>query len=233
MPRTLVIIPSYNEEENIVRLIRALRALDAKPDVLVVDDGSDKTAELVQAESVTDPGIRLRKREGKGGRGTAVLDGIRIGLDEGYDVLVEMDADFSHHPEALPALLALSEPNTVVIGSRYLPGSRIENWPLSRRVFSRLANLYARLILGIPIHDYTNGYRAYGRDAAAKLRPEDIRSKGYIVLSEISWQLHKAGCRFRETPIVFVNRARGASNFSFKEVAEALTAIWRIRFRKQ
>jgi dolichol-phosphate mannosyltransferase len=232
MSRTLVIIPAYNEEDNIVRLVRALRALDAHPDVLVVDDGNDRTADLVRAEGAADPGAMLKKREGKGGRGTAVLDGIAQGLEQGYDMLVEMDADFSHDPAALPQLLALAESNAVVIGSRYRPGSRIENWPLGRRVFSRLANIYAGLVLGIGISDYTNGYRVYGREAAQKIDRTRIQAKGYIVLSEIAWQLHNAGCRFKEIPITFVNRTRGVSNFTWREVKESLTSVWRIRLRK-
>ncbi|MEN9558294.1 MAG: hypothetical protein RL141_663 [Candidatus Parcubacteria bacterium] len=213
-----------------MRLVRALRALPEKPDVLVVDDGADKTAELVLAEHAQDAGIMLKKRAGKGGRGSAVLDGLQDGLDRGYELLVEMDADFSHDPAELPALLAKASPDAVVIGSRYLPGARIENWPRSRRVFSRFANFYADLVLGIGISDYTNGYRVYGREAAMKLDRSRIRSSGYIVLSEIAWQLFRAGAPFREVPIIFVNRARGVSNFSLHEIKEALLAVWRIRF---
>lgn len=231
-PRTLVVIPAYNEEENILRLVRALRALKEKPDVLVVDDGSDQTADLLREEGVRDAGVRLLKRAGKGGRGSAVLDGLDIGRREEYALIVEMDADFSHDPTALPSLLAAADEKTVVIGSRYRGGSRIVNWPRSRRVFSRFANAYAGLILGIGIHDYTNGYRVYPRAAVEVLDRSRIQATGYIVLSEIAWQLFRGGFRFVEVPITFVNRARGSSNFSLHEIKESLTSVWRIRFRK-
>ena len=228
--RALVVVPAYNEEENILRLVRTLRALPEHPDVLVVDDGTDRTADLLREEQEHDRGVRLLKRSGKGGRGTAVLDGIAIGLQDGYDRIVEMDADFSHDPATLPALLRAADDRTIVIGSRYIRGSRIENWPLGRRVFSRFANAYASLILGIGIHDYTNGYRVYPRLAAQQIDRTRIRASGYIVLSEIAWQLFRRGFRFTEVPMTFVNRARGTSNFSLREVTESLKALWRIRF---
>ncbi|MEO5927997.1 MAG: polyprenol monophosphomannose synthase [Patescibacteria group bacterium] len=229
MNQTLVIIPAYNEEENIIKLVEQLRALPISPDVLVVDDGKDRAAEMVRDLQTRDPHVFLIKREGKGGRGSAVLAGIRFGLEKGYRFLVEMDADFSHDPNELPRLMEAATEDIVVIGSRYVRGSKIENWPLKRRIFSRFANVYTGLAFQIGIHDYTNGYRVYGRNAIAKLDMNRIRAVGYIVLSEISYQLYKKGVRFVERPITFVNRTRGGSNLTLKEIKEAFTAVWKIR----
>ncbi len=228
--KTLVIIPSYNEYENIVKLCEALLADNSETEVLVVDDSSDNTAELVAEKQKIEPRLSLIKREVKGGRGSAVLEGFKFALARDYERIAEMDADFSHDPREFESLLAASADNTVVIGSRYVKGSRIVGWPLSRRIFSKCANFYANSVLGIGIHDYTNGYRIYGREALEKLDMSKITGLGYIVLSEISYQLFKKGVKFVEVPTVFVNRRRGVSNFSLKEVREAFTSVLRIKF---
>jgi dolichol-phosphate mannosyltransferase len=230
--KILVVIPTYNEEENILRLVEALLALKRGLDVLIVDDGADRTAAIITEKQKTCPELFLIKRTVKSGRGTAVLEGIRYGLARDYAYIVEMDADFSHDPKELPTLLAIAEPNCVVIGSRYAKGSAIHNWPLRRRIFSRCANFYADMILCIGIDDYTNGYRVYGREAIAKLDMGKIKAVGYVVLSEISYQLFRKGVIFKLVPTIFVNRSRGASNFSFKEIKEALLSVLRIRFAK-
>ncbi|KKU78936.1 MAG: Dolichyl-phosphate beta-D-mannosyltransferase [Parcubacteria group bacterium GW2011_GWA2_47_7] len=230
MPKSLVIIPTYNEEENILKLVEHLLSINLGLDVLVVDDGKDHTSALIADKQKLTPHLFLIKRETKSGRGTAVLEGIKFGIAKGYDLLVEMDADFSHDPIELPALLAVASPNRVVIGSRYLKESKIVNWPLRRRIFSRCANFYAGIILGIGITDYTNGYRVYARDAAEKIDFSHIKSTGYVVLSEIAYQLFRKGVEFREVPTIFVNRSRGVSNFSLKEIKEAFLSVIRIRF---
>jgi len=230
MSEILVIIPSYNEKDNIASLIDALFALPIDADILVVDDSSDETANIVKSKQLEQPKLFLNKRTVKTGRGSAVLEGFRFALQKDYRLIVEMDADFSHDPQELPSLLALAGPNTLVIGSRYLKESRIVNWPLSRTIFSRLANFYAESVLRIGIHDYTNGYRVYGREALQKLAPEKIQSQGHIVLSEIAYQLFRKGVTFREVPTVFVNRLRGSSNFSLALIFEAFLSVLRIRF---
>ena len=169
------------------------------------------------------------KREGKGGRGTAVIEGFKFALARDYQFIAEMDADFSHDPHEFKKLMAVAGDNTMVIGSRNVRGSKIVNWPLGRRIFHKLANIYADFILGIGIHDYTNGYRIYGRTALEKLDISKIKQRGYIVLSEISHQLFKKGVKFVEVPILFIHR-RGNSNFSLKEVIEAFLSVLRIRF---
>lgn len=230
MSKTLVIIPTYNEEDNILKLVDHILGNGLGLDVLIVDDGSDRTSEIIKTRMEQAPGLFLIKRAVKSGRGTAVLEGIRFGLEKNYDYIMEMDADFSHDPNELPALMALAAPNRVVIGSRYAKGSKIVNWPLRRRIFSKCANFYANAILGIGLSDYTNGYRVYSRDAAEKIDVSKIKAVGYVVLSEISYQLHRKGVEFREVPTVFVNRNRGASNFSLKEIKEAFWSVIRIRF---
>ncbi len=229
MAKILIIIPAYNEQENIGGLVDELFSLGLKLDILVVDDGNDDTSKIVKEKQINQPCLFLIKRTIKAGRGSAVLEGFKFGLQKDYDFFVEMDADFSHQPKELHQLLNLAQPNAVVIGSRYVKGSKIVNWPLRRRIFSRLANFYANLILGIGIKDYTNGYRVYGRQAVEQIDFNKIKSSGYIVLSEIAYQLFKKGVEFHEVPTVFINRRRGASNFSFKEISEALLSVIRIR----
>ena len=229
-PKTLIIIPSYNESENIVRLINVLLSENQNVEVLVVDDSSDNTADLVKQRQVDEPRLHLIKRQGKGGRGTAVLDGFKFALSRDYKLVAEMDADFSHDPHEFQSLVAVSGDNIMVIGSRDIKGSRIVNWPWKRVAFHRLANIYANIILRIGIHDYTNGYRIYGRGALEKLDISKIKGIGYIVLSEISYQMFRKGVKFVEVPTLFVNRRRGVSNFSLKEITEAFTSVLRVRF---
>ena len=225
MHKTLIIIPTYNEAENISNLIDALFDVQEGVEILVVDDSTDHTSEIIKTKQQENSKLHLIKRTTKSGRGTAVLEGLMFGIENNYTYLVEMDADFSHDPKELPLLLKEAAENRVVIGSRYVRGSRIVNWPLTRRIFSRCANFYARVILGIGINDYTDGYRVYSLDAARKIDFKSIQSKGYIVLSEVAYQLYLKGVSFVEVPITFVNRSRGASNFSRKEIEEELFSV--------
>lgn len=229
MSKTLIIVPCYNEKDNIIKLINTLFSASPESDIIIVDDSNDDTANLVKDSQLTHQNLFLIKRLGKGGRGTAVLDGLKFGLKNGYEYMIEMDADLSHDPKELPCLIELAGANTVVIGSRYLKGSKIVGWPLRRKIFSWLANLYAGFILQIKIHDYTNGYRVYSRDAVEKINFNEIKSTGYVVLSEIAYQLFLKGVKFKEFPIVFVNRREGSSNFSLKEIKEAFTSVIRVK----
>ncbi|MFH1582986.1 MAG: polyprenol monophosphomannose synthase [Candidatus Falkowbacteria bacterium] len=229
MPGILVIIPTYNEQENIINLINKLNFLKLDLDILIVDDGSDKTADLVRQNQERLPNLFLIKRQGKSGRGSAVIEGFKYGLQKDYQYFVEMDADFSHEPDELPGLLKLAESNGIVIGSRYVKGSKIINWPMRRRIFSKLANIYANLILKIGIKDYTNGYRVYQRAAIAKLELDKIKAVGYIALSEIAYQLFKKDIKIIENKSIFINRKRGSSNFSLKEIKESFLAVLRIK----
>lgn len=230
MTSTLVIIPTFNEAENIAELLAALTRLYPALHVLVVDDGSpDGTAAKVRDVMETDPRIFLLERSGKGGRGSAVLAGFRYGLEHSYQFFVEMDADFSHRPEEIASMFRQIGDVDMVVGSRYLPGSQIHQWGIKRTVFSFLANKFARFMLGIPISDYTNGFRCYTRKAIASLSMDRIDAKGYVVLSEVAMQLCRHGMRIGEVPTVFVNRRRGISNLTFHEIREAFKSIIRIR----
>lgn len=228
MSKTLVLIPTYNEAANIERLVRELLALPSGVDVCVVDDGNDATSDIVSGLARSEPRVSLLRRGKKDGRGSAVLAGLRQGLERDFETFVEMDADFSHDPQELGSLLAAAIPGKVVIGSRYVKGSKIVGWPLGRRIFSKAANLFARTWLRSPLYDLTNGYRIYDRAAAQALASSSIRAKGYIVLSESAYVLGKKGFSFTEIPTVFVNRQRGKSNFDLREAVDAFLHIIRI-----
>ncbi|MGI8828884.1 MAG: glycosyltransferase, partial [Candidatus Limnocylindria bacterium] len=224
MSRTLVVIPTYNEALNIEGLVGQLLKLRDDVDILVADDASpDGTAALVDAMTAEHPGrVAVLNRSEKGGRGAAVLAGLRQGLaDERYDRLVEMDADLSHLPEELPALLAASESADLVIGSRYGQGSKIIGWSRKRKVWSRMSNRLLRAVLRLPTRDYTNGYRVYSRRAVAVLAEAEMRERGYISLSEWAWVLHHAGMRFADVPTTFVNRRQGISKMGTGEAVAA------------
>jgi len=227
LAETCVVIPTYNERENIVRLAESLRGLCPELRIIIVDDESpDGTGPLGEETAKRLPPMRVIHRKGKGGRGSACLAGFEAALeDPGTRAIVEMDADFSHDPAELAETVALLARHDVVVRSRYLPGSRIVDWSLRRRVFSRCANLFARRVLNVKLSDYTNGYRAYTRAAVSALEPDRIESSGYIALSEIAVQLHAKGLRFAELPTTFVNRRRGESNLGWREISCAIRGI--------
>ncbi len=229
----LVIIPSYNERENIAALIERILAVSPAIDVLVVDDDSpDGTSALVRERAGQGDGrVWLISRKGKGGRGSAVLAGFRFALERSYGIIFEMDADFSHKPDEIPLFLDAIGRHDLVVGSRYLPGSEIHHWGWKRTFFSRWANRYARLVLRIPLSDYTNGFRCYRREAVEAVEQDQIDAKGYVVLSEVAYQLHRKGFSIGEVPTIFVNRRRGISNLSFHEIKEAFLSVLRIRWK--
>lgn len=226
----MVIIPTYNEAENIERLCRALCEVPQVARVLVVDDNSpDGTADKAAALSGKLP-VEVMRRAAKNGRGGAVLDGLEKGLqDKSITHFVEMDSDFSHDPVELPRFLERGKTADVVIGSRYIPGSSIENWPLKRRIFSFSANRIARFMLGVPVKDYTNGYRCYSRRSIEALDRSIIQPKGFITLSAMLLQLYLKGFSVAEVPTRFVNRVRGVSNLNRGEIFEALRNIVQLR----
>jgi len=232
----LVIISSYNEKENIGSLAEKILETDPSIDVLVVDDNSpDGTADIVRKTGGFGKRLHLIVREKKNGRGGAVLDGFRYGLKDkkNYSYFFEMDADFSHSPDEIPLFLDKIKDCDLVIGSRYRSGSKIIGWPITRKVFSRLANIYARCLLRIPITDYTNGYRLYRRKVLENLDYNAVEASGYIVLSEVAFQIHIAGYRIGEVPTVFVNRRRGLSNLSFNEIHSALRSVFRLALKRK
>jgi dolichol-phosphate mannosyltransferase len=225
-----IVIPTYREQDNIARLTATLVGILPGVRICVVDDSPD----LLTVAAVNEanlPDVTVHHRTCKDGRGSAVLFGMSQLLDLGCDVIVEMDADFSHPPEQIHKLLAQMDAEKIdlLIASRYLPASQIINWPWTRRAFSRLANQFARLLLQIPIQDYTNGYRLYSRRAALTVRDTCGKfGRGFISLSEILVNLHCRGFLIREQSTIFVNRLRGESSVTLREVTWALTGILRI-----
>jgi dolichol-phosphate mannosyltransferase len=234
--RTLVIIPTYNERENLPLIVGRVHA--ARPDVhvLVVDDDSpDGTGQLADELALADPDrLHVMHRAGKGGLGAAYLAGFAWGLGRGYSVLVEMDADGSHAPEELYRLLdAVDAGADLSIGSRYVPGGAIRNWPRRRLVLSRTANTYARVLLGVMIHDITAGYRAYRHDVLEKIGLDDVDSKGYCFQIDLTWRAINAGFTVVEVPITFTERELGVSKMSGSNIREAMSQVakWGIRGR--
>src|SRR5580692_8895235 len=225
--RPLVIIPTYNEAENIERILR--RISDSLPEagVLVVDDGSpDGTGDLVKSVAADLPDVHLLARDGKGGLGSAYRAGFEWGLQEGYDALIEMDADFSHDPAALPGLLApLEKGFDVSIGSRYVEGGSIPNWAWHRHLLSRGGNIYASRVLGLGVADSTAGYRAYSAAILRRLDLDRIRAEGYGFQIEMTYRAKQHGAAITEVPIAFVDRAAGESKMSSFIVVEALALV--------
>lgn len=226
----LVIIPTYNECENIpVLLPRVLEYPELS--VLVVDDGSpDGTGDLVAAEVARNPRVHLIRRAGKQGLGTAYVAGFRYALARGAQYIFEMDADFSHDPRYLPDLLHAAETTyDLVIGSRYVAGGGTTDWGIGRQLISRGGNLYARLILGLPLSDMTGGFRCYRRHALETIALDNIRSNGYSFQIEMAYRVHQAGLRVGEVPIIFPDRRVGASKMSKNIVGEALINVVKLR----
>lgn len=230
--RTLVVVPTFDEAENIPRLIPAVLGQAPHLDMLVVDDGSpDGTADLVKAMQKNDPRIHLIERPGKMGLGTAYVEGFRFAIRHGYDRVFEMDADFSHDPAEIPNFLAASEKADLVIGSRYTNGVRVLNWPIKRLLLSYFANVYTRFMIGLPLHDATGGFKCYRRAVLEAISLDGIRSNGYAFQIEMSFKAWKKGFRLVEIPIVFHDRRSGFSKMSKSIVYEALFMLWRLRLR--
>ncbi|MBN2242912.1 MAG: polyprenol monophosphomannose synthase [Acidobacteria bacterium] len=231
--RPLVVIPTYNERENLSRLIPAILGEDAGLHVLVVDDGSpDGTgASVLELQGKECAGrLFLKTRPGKLGLGGAYVDGFRWGIANGYDFLVEMDGDWSHHPRYLGVMLQLAKEADFVIGSRYVPGGGILNWGIGRRMLSRLGSLYSRAILGVPIADFTGGFNGWWAEALRKIRLDTLRSNGYSFQIELKYRAHKLGFRHAEFPIIFDERRAGRSKMSGSIALEALWRVWGLRF---
>lgn len=225
-----VVVPTYNEADNIQQLIRQILA-DPRCRVLVVDDASpDGTGALVAELARSEPRVGLLERPGKLGLGTAYIAGFRRALAEGAEYIFEMDADFSHDPRYIPALRAAAEGGAdLVIGSRYVPGGGTTDWGLLRRIISRGGNLYAGLILALPVADATGGFRCYRRRVLEQLDLDAIRSNGYAFQIEMAYRTYRAGFRIVEVPIIFPDRRVGQSKMSRRIVIEALINVWKLR----
>lgn len=230
--RALVIVPTYNERFNIARLIPAILAQDPSLEVLVVDDASpDGTGAIVDSIAANNSRVHVIHREGKLGLGTAYIEGFRWALERKYDLVFEMDADFSHNPELLPEFLQMIKEADVVLGSRYQDGRvNVVNWPMSRLFLSYAANVYARAVTGLPISDTTGGFKCFRRNVLESIDLNSVKSNGYAFQIEMSFRAWKRGFRLIEIPIIFVDRTEGVSKMSKKIVREAVWMVWRLRW---
>ena len=230
--KTLVIIPTYNEAENITILVQTILELAVEHiHVLVVDDNSpDGTADLVEQMAGRDDRINLIKRPGKRGLGSAYVTGFKYGLKRDFDRLIEMDADFSHDPAEIPNLLVASEEYDIVLGSRYVRGVNVVNWPLSRLLLSMGASYYTKIITGLPIHDCTSGFKCFSRKVLESIDLDSVQSDGYSFQIELNFKAWKKGFTIGEIPIIFIDRRAGISKMSHKIVREAIWMVWKLKF---
>jgi dolichol-phosphate mannosyltransferase len=232
MARTLVVIPAYNEAENIGRIIPRVLEQDPSIDVLVVDDGSpDGTATLVKGLQQGQPRIHLIERPGKLGLGTAYVAGFKFALARGYDFVFEMDSDLSHNPKEIPRFLDRMRDHDLVVGSRYSNGVRVLNWPMQRLLLSYSANVYTKLITGLPLSDATGGFKCFRREVLQAIDLDRVKSNGYAFQIEMSYKAWKKGFRLAETPIVFLDRRSGISKMSKSIIYEAFFMLWKLRLR--
>ncbi len=232
--KTLIIVPTYNEYENLKPLLADIFSYAPQTDILIVDDNSpDGTGDLAEQIRAEDPRVHVMHRAGKLGLGTAYVAGFKYAIEHNYDAAFEMDADFSHDPRYLPDFLREIENADLVIGSRYIPGGSTPNWSLSRRLISGCGNIFARFMLGIPVKDCTAGYRCYRREVLESIDVDSLRSQGYAFQVELAYRVMSQGFKIVETPIVFMDRRVGTSKMSKKIVFEAFGYVLRARFGKQ
>jgi dolichol-phosphate mannosyltransferase len=232
MKQSLIIIPTYNEADNVAKIIPEVLAQDEGFNVLIVDDNSpDGTAKIIQEMQKTNSRIHLIERPSKLGLGTAYVAGFKYALSHGFDFVFEMDADFSHDPKLLVKLLTKAEEYDLVIGSRYISGVNVVNWPMRRLILSYSANLYTRIITGLPVKDATAGFKCYRRVVLESFNLDSIKSNGYSFQIETNFLAWKHGFRICEVPIVFTDRREGTSKMSKHIVYEAAWMVWKLKFR--
>ncbi|MBN2789045.1 MAG: polyprenol monophosphomannose synthase [Candidatus Delongbacteria bacterium] len=231
--KAIVIIPTYNEIENVGKMINTVLDLDDNIDILIVDDNSpDKTGEFVKTNYGSEKRVNLIEREGKLGLGTAYIEGFRFALNKDYDLIIEMDCDFSHDPKDVLRLIESVADYDLVIGSRYIQGVNVVNWPLRRLILSMGASLYTRMITGMPIKDATSGFKCFKRKVIESIKLDDIHSNGYSFQIEMHYRSWKKGFKIKEIPIVFTDRIDGVSKMGKHIVKEAIFMVWKLRFPK-
>lgn len=229
--KACIIIPTYNEKENIEKIIPAVLEKDERISVLIVDDNSpDGTGEIADRMADENPRILVLHREKKEGLGQAYISGFKFTLDKDFDYIFEMDADFSHDPKFLPDFLEAIKDYDLVLGSRYIKGVNVINWPMSRLLLSYYANFYTRIVTGLPLKDATGGFKCFRRKVLEAINFDEVRSNGYSFQIEMSFRAFKKGFKIKEIPIVFTDRAEGTSKMSKKIVREAVWMVWRLRF---
>jgi len=234
MLKFVIVIPTYNEKANLEKLLPQIFALPLENlSVLIVDDNSpDGTGQFAEQLSAGEPRVKVLHRPQKAGLGRAYIAGFKQALAGGADYILEMDADLSHDPKYLPAILAAAANCDLVLGSRYVRGGGVSNWNLTRRLISRFGNIYARLILSLPYHDLTGGFKCYRRAVLENIGLDDLSSVGYNFQIETTYQAHLKGYRICEVPIVFTERAEGQSKFDFKIMLESFWKVLRLRIRR-
>ncbi|MCH8304353.1 MAG: polyprenol monophosphomannose synthase [Candidatus Marinimicrobia bacterium] len=231
--KALVIIPTYNESDNIKKAIQLVFKSAKNIDVLVVDDNSpDKTANVVKAMMKKDKRVNLIERKAKKGLGTAYIAGFKFALKRNYDRILEMDADLSHDPSEIPNFLKASEEADVVIGSRYLNGVNVVHWPLRRLILSYGANIYSRVITGMPLHDTTSGFKCFRREVLEAVDLDAVHSGGYSFQIEMNFRAWCKGFRLKEIPIIFVDRTLGQSKMNFSIMVEAAKVVWKLKYQQ-
>jgi dolichol-phosphate mannosyltransferase len=230
--KILIIIPTYNELENLPSLLPEVLSKDINIDVLIIDDNSpDGTAAFIENEQKNNDRIHLIKRSSKQGLGTAYIAGFKFALQKDYQVIFEMDADFSHDPNEIPRFLEEVKNSQVVLGSRYKNGVNVINWPMRRLLLSWLANIYTRVITGMPLHDATGGFKCFKREVLEAIDINRVKSNGYAFQIEMNFKAWKKGFTIKEIPIIFVDRVKGSSKMSKKIVREAVFMVWKLRFQ--
>ena len=228
----LIIIPTYNEIENIEKLIKDINMIDHTLDILIVDDNSpDGTGKQVEKLKDQFKNLFLIQREEKLGLGTAYVTGFKYALQNGYSIIFEMDADFSHDPKEIPNFLEAIKDADLVIGSRYIKGVNVVNWPLSRLLLSYFANRYTRFVTGLPVCDSTGGYKCFRREVLESINLEEIRSGGYSFQIEMNFKAWKNGFQLKEIPIIFIDRAVGKSKMSKQIIREAVWMVWKLKIK--
>lgn len=229
--KCIVVIPTYNEIDNIDSIIDAVFAVKNDMNILIVDDNSpDGTANVVKEKMKNDNRIHLIKRPGKMGLGTAYCDGFKYALEHDFEAIMEMDADFSHNPEDIPRFIKeIESGNDLVIGSRYICGVNVVNWPLRRLILSYGASLYSRIITGIPIKDATGGFKCFRAEALAKIDLNKIKSNGYGFQIEMNYRMWKSGAKIKEISIIFIDRRSGVSKMNKKIIWEAIFLVWKLK----
>jgi len=230
--KRLIIIPTYNEKANIEKLINDIQLLDIENlDILIIDDNSpDGTGEIIKNLQKENDNILIIEREGKLGLGTAYIRGFKYALENNYDQIAQMDADYSHDPKDLIKLFKAVEKYDWAIGSRYKSGINVVNWPLSRLILSYGANIYSRIITGMKIQDGTAGFKCWNKNVLAKIKLDEVKSHGYSFQIEMNFRAWKAGFKFFEVPIVFTDRTLGESKMSKKIVHEAIFMVWKLKY---
>jgi dolichol-phosphate mannosyltransferase len=230
--KTLIIIPTYNELENLPKLLPEVLSKNDDINILIVDDNSpDGTAAFVENEMKNNNRIHLIRRPSKQGLGTAYIAGFKYAIQKNFDLVFEMDADFSHDPKEIPRFLDEIQNSDLVIGSRYINGVNVINWPLRRLLLSSFANLYTRVITGMPVHDATGGFKCFRRKVLESINLDKVKSNGYAFQIEMNFKTWKKGFRVKEIPIIFVDRVKGNSKMSKKIVREAVTMVWKLRIK--